>query len=188
MGRSRRVDVTAALKHPAPSTGLLYWHTIRACHILLPPLQRWAKEQMRHNLQFPIFAYICVSAVIPFDHSHLWSASLLGQVAKALPYWHFVSDPTGSSPGASGILHYTSVCICFIPKPLFILEPPPDFIHFCIQRHNLLIQFFLCCWMCFFSPVGLKEQIVLCFLVHKNHNWLNAFILILIGRMIIVPV
>lgn len=142
MGRSRRVDVTAALKHPAPSTGLLYWHTIRACHILLPPLQRWAKEQMRHNLQFPISAYICVSVVIPFDHSHLWSASLLGQVAKALPYWHFVSDPTGSSPGASGIFHYTSVCICFIPKPLFILEPPPDFIHFCIQRHNLLIQFF----------------------------------------------
>lgn len=98
------------------------------------------EQQMHHNLQFPISAYICVSAVIPFDHSQLWSGSLSGQVVKALPYWHFVSDPTGSSPGVSGLLHCIEVCICFIPKHLLILKLPSDFSHSCVQRHNLLIQ------------------------------------------------
>lgn len=135
------MDVAAALNSPAPGIELLYLQTIHACHALLASAQRWAREQMRHNLQFPISAYICVSVVIPFDHLHLWSASFLGQMAKAFPYWPLCVRPNKMfSWGFRTTSLHLSLHL-FLLQTSFILKPPSDYSRSCIQKHNLLIQF-----------------------------------------------
>ena len=73
--------------------------TIRPFLVHILPPKESAKEQMLHNLQFTITAYICVTGVIPFDHLVFDLAVCMCRWLRHCLTGHFVVTPTQSPPG-----------------------------------------------------------------------------------------